>query len=164
MKKVLLLSLLVIVAVPLAVCAYLSVSNPSTENKEYTGIISALVPESFSAGKNAGINAVLDATGVKDSINDYLYSNAGSIASQVGMSEDEVDNTISNLDIPSWKAASLPDGATESASRSVSYEGNDVQITTYQDCPYVTVSAMGQDLTLSVPESAQSSLYLLDYV
>ena len=40
----------------------------------------------------------------------------------------------------------------------------DATITTYDDPSVVTVTAMGQDITLAVPDSAQSYLPFLSYL
>ena len=45
-----------------------------------------------------------------------------------------------------------------------SYSGTDATITTYDDPSVVTVTAMGQDITLAVPDSAQSYLPFLSYL
>ena len=46
----------------------------------------------------------------------------------------------------------------------IGYSGTDATITTYDDPSVVTVTAMGQDITLAVPDSAQSYLPFLSYL
>lgn len=72
--------------------------------------------------------------------------------------------TIDALDIQSWEVTSLPEGAEKTGSANVSYSGTDATITTYDDPSVVTVTAMGQDITLAVPDSAQSYLPFLSYL
>ena len=68
------------------------------------------------------------------------------------------------LDIQSWEVTSLPEGAEKTGSANVSYSGTDATITTYDDPSVVTVTAMGQDITLAVPDSAQTYLPFLSYL
>ena len=56
------------------------------------------------------------------------------------------------------------EGAEKTGSANVSYSGTDATITTYDDPSVVTVTAMGQDITLAVPDSAQSYLPFLSYL
>lgn len=115
-------------------------------------------------GKNAATNAAIDASGLKAKAKSALEGNRDKIAAATGMSEGEVDAAIDALDIDSWEATSLPAGVTETGSSSLSYGGTNATITTYDDPTVVTVNAMGQDVTLSVPESAQDYLPYLSYL
>lgn len=115
-------------------------------------------------GKNAAANAALDATGLKSKAKAALEGNRDKIAAATGMSDAEVDAAIAALDIDSWEVTSLPAGASEIGSSSISYGGTDATITTYDDPSVVTVNAMGQDVTLSVPDSAQAYLPFLGYL
>ena len=76
----------------------------------------------------------------------------------------ELDAAIDALDIQSWEVTSLPEGAEKTGSANVSYSGTDATITTYDDPSVVTVTAMGQDITLAVPDSAQTYLPFLSYL
>ena len=118
----------------------------------------------FEQGKNAAANAALDATGLKSKAKAALEGNRDKIAAATGMSDAEVDAAIAALDIDSWEVTSLPDGATETGSSSISYGGTDATVTTYDDPGVVTVNAMGQDVTLAVPDSAQDYLPFLGYL
>lgn len=109
-------------------------------------------------GKNmeyATLNAALDASGVKGAAEGALRDNAACIASATGMSKQEVDRAIDDLDISSWRMAELPAQATPRFSVQASYQGSSATITTYDDPSYITVDALGQHATLLVPESAQ---------
>ena len=75
-----------------------------------------------------------------------------------------VDAAIDALDIQSWEVTNLPEGAEKTGSANISYSGTDATITTYDDPSVVTVTAMGQDITLAVPDSAQSYLPFLSYL
>ena len=75
-----------------------------------------------------------------------------------GLTADQVDALVAELDIDSWQAAALPADAVEAGTVDGSYAGIDGTITTYDDPGYVTISAYGQNVTLAVPESAQAYL------
>lgn len=118
----------------------------------------------FEGGKNAAANAALDVSGLKSKAESALRGNADRIAEATGMSSSQVDAAIDTLDIQSWEVTSLPEGAEKTGSANVSYSGTDATITTYDDPSVVTVTAMGQDITLAVPDSAQTYLPFLGYL
>lgn len=118
----------------------------------------------FEGGKNAAANAALDVSGLKSKAESALRGNADRIAEATGMSSSQVDAAIDALDIQSWEVTSLPEGAEKTGSANVSYSGADATITTYDDPSVVTVTAMGQDITLAVPDSAQTYLPFLSYL
>ena len=111
----------------------------------------------FEGGKNAAANAALDVSGLKSKAESALRGNTDRIAEATGMSSSQVD-------IQSWEVTSLPEGAEKTGSANISYSGTDATITTYDDPSVVTVTAMGQDITLAVPDSAQSYLPFLSYL
>ncbi len=117
----------------------------------------------FEGGKNAAANAALDVSGLKSKAESALRGNADRIAEATGMSSSQVDAAIDALDIQSWEVTSLPEGAEKTGSANVSYSGTDAT-TTYDDPSVVTVTAMGQDITLAVPDSAQTYLPFLSYL
>lgn len=114
--------------------------------------------------KNAATNAAIDVAGVKDKAKGALESNKSKIAAATGMTEDQVDAAIQDLDIDGWQAATLPNDATATNTISGSASGVSGTITTYDDPNYVTVEAYGQTVTLEVPASAQDYLPYLAYV
>ncbi|MVX61284.1 hypothetical protein GKZ27_07430 [Enterorhabdus mucosicola] len=118
----------------------------------------------FEQGKNTVANAALDASGLKSKANEALKSNRDRIAEVTGLSRSQVDDAIDALDIESWEVTSLPASASKTGSTDISYGGTDATITTYDDPSVVTVNAMGQDVTLAVPDSAQSYLPFLGYL
>ncbi len=118
----------------------------------------------FEQGKNTAANAALDASGLKSKANEALKSNRDRIAEVTGLSRSQVDDAIDALDIESWEVTSLPASASKTGSTDISYGGTDATITTYDDPSVVTVNAMGQDVTLAVPDSAQSYLPFLGYL
>ena len=87
-----------------------------------------------------------------------------SIAAATGLSENQVDQAIEQLDIDGWQAASLPSTATATGTIDGSALGVSGTVTTYDDPGYVSVEAYGQTVTLAVPESAQAYLPYLAYV
>ena len=118
----------------------------------------------FEGGKNAAANAALDVSGLKSKAESALRGNTDRIAEATGMSSSQVDAAIDALDIQSWEVTNLPEGAEKTGSANVSYSGTDATITTYDDPSVVTVTAMGQDITLAVPDSAQTYLPFLSYL
>jgi len=109
-------------------------------------------------------NQALDNLGIKSKIDSTLRNNEEAIANYTGMSESQVDDMIDNLDIQDWNATQLPSNATVANTYNGNYGGTEATITTYDDPSYVTVCANDQNITLSVPESAQSHLSYLQYL
>ena len=109
-------------------------------------------------------NQALDNLGIKSKIDSTLRNNEEAIANYTGMSESQVDDMIDNLDIQDWNATQLPSNATVANTYNGNYGGTEATITTYDDPSYVTVCANDQNITLSVPESAQSYLSYLKYL
>lgn len=103
----------------------------------------------------AALNAALDASGVKGAAESALRDNASGIASTTGLSEQEVNRAIDELDISSWRVTELPSQATLDLSVQASYQGSSTTITTYDDPSYITIDALGQHATLLVPDGAQ---------
>ena len=103
-------------------------------------------------------------SGLKSKAESALRGNTDRIAEATGMSSSQVDAAIDALDIQSWEVTSLPEGAEKTGSANVSYSGTDATITTYDDPSVVTVTAVGQDITLAVPDSAQGYLPFLSYL
>lgn len=118
----------------------------------------------FESGKNAAANTALDMSGLKSKAESALRSNADRIAEATGMSSSQVNAAINALDIQNWEVTSLPAGVEATGSADISYGGTDATITTYDDPSVVTVNAMGQDITLAVPDSAQDYLPFLSYL
>ncbi len=104
----------------------------------------------------AAANAVLDASGLKTQADSALRENASKIAEKTGMSEAQVMGIINEMNITSWSVTTLPDDASATGSFETTYHGAEATVTTYADPSYVTVTTMGQNITLSVPESAQA--------
>lgn len=113
---------------------------------------------------NAAANAALDASGVKERVDEALRSNAGAISSATGLSESQVTEAIDSLDVTSWSAVSLPSDVTVRDTASGTHGGVTATVTTYDDPSYVTVETSGQTLTFAVPESAQGYAQLLSYL
>ena len=86
------------------------------------------------------------------------------IAAATGLTEGQVNSMIDQLDISSWSVVALPDDAVATGSFETTYQGAAATVTTYRDPSYVTVSALGQDLTFAVPASAQGYVGYLAYL
>ncbi len=107
-------------------------------------------------------NAILNSGIVNSQIESAIRSHEGAIAEQLGISTEQVDAIVDELDISEWKAVDKPAGLSESDKLSFDYEGTSVNATLYDDSSYVTVDVGGQEATLQVPESAQKYLSLLN--
>lgn len=113
--------------------------------------------------KVAAANAAFDASGVRDRIKESAADHSGEIAAATGLTTDEVDSAIKELDIDSWEAIPLPPDAVATETVDASAYGIDGTVTSYADPGYITLDAYGQNITLEVPESAHSYLpYLTD--
>ena len=159
MKRVFATIAFVVIVVPLSVGAYLYFSEGGRSASASLTPVSSIVSHGSSAGM-ATLNTIVDASGIKDQIESSLRSNASTIAERLDVTEEEVNTTIDALDIKDWEVALLPEDATSTDTYLVDYADTQALITTYEDPSYVTVTAYGQDVTLSVPESAQGSLIL----
>ncbi len=113
------------------------------------------VSQLVSEAQASVINAALDASGAKTTVQEALESNIGTIASVLGVSLNEASTIVANLDIESWTATSLPSTVSAVSVIDGSSLGIDGSLTLYDDTSYVTVSAYGQTVTFELPESAQ---------
>ena len=154
MKKVLGVFLGLIALIIVGAIGTLALSGPDADPENPLSTIAQ-------DAKIAATNAAIDASGIKSKVQDAIDSNRDAIAAATGMTGEQVDAAVENLDIASWKAASLPADAAPASSIDGSYAGVDGTITTYDEPGYVTVEAYGQTVTLAVPESAQDYLSLL---
>ena len=102
------------------------------------------VSDAAQGAKAAVANAAMDATDLKGQVKSAIDERKDDIAAATGLTADQVDALVAELDIDSWQAAALPAGAVESGTVDGSYAGIDGTITTYDDPGYVTVSAYGQ--------------------
>lgn len=116
------------------------------------------VSDAAQGAKAAVANAAMDATDLKGQVKNAIDERKGDIAAATGLTADQVDELVAELDIDGWQAAALPADAVETGTVDGSYAGIDGTITTYDDPGYVTISAYGQNVTLAVPESAQAYL------
>lgn len=106
----------------------------------------------------------INASGLKNTLENYLRDNAGSLSSSLGMSTSEYNQVVDSLAIQDWQAVALPNNVSEADTFSGSYGGVSGVITTYDDPNYVTIEAQGQKVTMEVPPSAQSYLSYLAYL
>ena len=133
--------------------------SAASSNSDGDGLLASLT----SGFENSAANAALDASGIKEEIESTLYSKADSIAAATGLSTSEVNAAIAGLDISNWEVTTLPSSATETGSYTGTYDGTTATVTTYSDSSYVTVEVSGQEVTFSVPDSAQSYVSYLSY-
>lgn len=168
MKKAIAAGAALFLAVVACVGLYMTWSTDPTPVPSAPGATGADLVSTMKSGissvKTATVNAAIDASGIKASITSALLAQAPEIAVKAGVSENDVDAAIENLDIPSWQAVNLPAGAAPTATYPVDYQGTSASVATYQDPSYVTVNALGQSLTLSVPQNAESSLGYLGFL
>ncbi len=134
----------------------LGVVDPDNESNPLTGIIED--------AQTSAANTALEASGFKTEIQDTLVENSDSIAAATGMEAEEVTEVITSLDIENWDIAPLPNDAVSAGSFDGSYGGFDGTVTTYEDPSYVTITTMGQNITLSVPQDAQSYVSALQFM
>lgn len=105
-------------------------------------------------GKTATV-AIMNSAGVTEKIENAVVDNKKAIAEHLGVSVDEVDAMVQDLDIGSWEAVEVPEGATAAREVGLEYEGTPVKATFYDDPSYVTLDVAGQNVTFRVPDSAQ---------
>lgn len=116
-----------------------------------------------SQAKVSATNTAINTSGIKTKVAQTLSKKREHIAAATGMTPTQVDNALSQLDIEKWQATSLPSDLSKKNTLQGTYDGVKATVTTYNDPSYVTVSALGQDITLKVPPSAQSYVSLLTY-
>lgn len=111
--------------------------------------------------KSNALNSIVDATGIKDTVQNELDAHLNEIASATGLSLSEAQEAVDALDVSSWAVADLPADASATATYSAAAAGVDAEVTLYDDPGYVTVETYGQTLTFAVPESAQDYASLI---
>ena len=144
MRKILLLLVIVVALIGgglYLAATYLPPTNPL--NEAISGVQANVV------------DAVLNASGAKTSLQNTLESNVGSIASLLGVSVNEASTIVQNLDVESWTACSLPGGAYATDVIDGTAFGIDGSITLYNDPSYVSLTMFGQSIAFEIPESAQ---------
>lgn len=129
-----------------------------------TGKADTVLHDTAESTKALAANILIDTNGYKQKASDILSANREAIATATGLSLNEVDTVIDNIDIENWKACALPSDASAVSSYTTNYDGVSSKITTYQDPSYITVDASGQTVTLAVPASAQDYLPYLMYL
>ncbi len=160
MKRIVLSVLLIGVVVSTSVGAYLAISESGRQASASIPPATSIVSQNHTAPGMLALDTAVNASGLKSEVKGALRSNAESISERLNISVSQVNAAIDKLAIDSWEAASLPKDAIVSNSCVVNQEGVDINITTYVDSSYVTVSKNGQDITFAIPENAQNSLAL----
>lgn len=117
--------------------------------------------DASSSLKSNALNALVDASGIKDTVQSELDAHLDEIASAAGLSLSEAQEAVDALDVNSWTVADLPADASATATYSTAAIGVDAEVTLYDDPGYVTVETYGQTLTFAVPESAQDYASLI---
>ncbi len=118
----------------------------------------------FSGAQVAAQNTLIDQLGVKDRIESELYSHVNEISEATGIPAPVLNAGIAQLDIQDWEAVEKPANAKETSNFTVDADGTPVSVTTYDDTSIVTVEAYGQEVTLGIPESAQTYSDFLPYL
>lgn len=166
MRKTIAIISVLVLGVVGATAVYLALFTPAQGNTQDTPsepLISSFYV-GINAAKNDATNAALDASGIKQNVQDDLLKHSADIAQATGLSTDQVEAGISSLNIPNWKAITLPSDAVESAVYPLDFQGLEGNIILYDDPSYVTVDSMGQRITLAVPASAEEFLPYLSYL
>jgi hypothetical protein len=135
-------------------------SDPSSP---VTGLIQSVKTGTADLQAEA-LNQLIDASGVKGKVQSALNANVARIAQRTGLPESTVREGIAAFDIQDWQAVALPASAQTECTYPVSYDGVDATVTLYSDPSYLSVSTMGQQVTLKVPESAQPYVGYLGYL
>lgn len=163
--KTMFFAVVIIAAVAALLLALCVLAPHGTAPQANTNNPPALNPvnETVSNATNTLINAAIDTSGVKTAAENALLSYSNDISKQTGLANNQVKSIIEDMDIQSWEVTDLPADATQDISVSGTYAGVNATITTYDDPNYVSVNACGQDLTLSVPASAQKYLPLIAF-
>ena len=113
---------------------------------------------SSNALTNAAATVMLQNGSLTQQVGTALLDNDEFIAQQLGVSADEVDGFVRDLDLTSWEAVELPADVAVAGEYESEYEGQPVSATLYDDPEYVTVNIGGQEVTLHVSESASRFL------
>lgn len=116
---------------------------------------SVLSAGSLDEARAEAINTLADKSGFKTELETTLRTQGRELAQEYGMPAELADQVVDSLAIQDWKAVVLPSDAVETETFTIPVEGTPVEITTYEDVSIVTIGAYGQNVTLSVPESAQ---------
>ncbi len=114
--------------------------------------------------RTAATNALLDASGIKDRLDEILRNHIPELAQASGLSESILSQGVDALAIPQWTAIDKPASATATGTVNLEYQGTPFTVTTYDRNDIVGVSAYGQDLTFKVPPSAVSYISLFNYL
>ena len=69
------------------------------------------VSDAAQGAKAAVANAAMDATDLKGQVKSAIDERKDDIAAATGLTADQVDALVAELDIDSWQAAALPAGA-----------------------------------------------------
>lgn len=168
-KRFLLVGGMVTVIVVIAVTGYMSLfpnegEVPSKSMASPSQLIQTVKTSDSALMQSRAPKTVFDTTGVKSTFQQALHDNASIIAQDNGLSESSVEATVTALDVPSWTAIDLPGTASEYGTYVIDCNGTEAHLITYSDKSYVTVSMLGQNTTLSVPQSAQQYMTYLGYV
>jgi len=106
--------------------------------------------------KTLAANAALKSVDLGSVVDAQVDAHRSEIAATLGVSEDQVDEAVQQLDVSSWQVVDQPSGLTAVGTYDTTYQGQPVTLTLYDDPGYVSANMGGTDLTFAVPESAQS--------
>lgn len=139
-------------------------STQTTQNTQAMPSWASNAMQSAQNAKNSATNESINKSGIKEAVNKALLNHSSDIAAQTGLSQSDVTQAINQMDIPDWSVTSTPANAQVQSTKNVSADGISAQVTTYSDPSIVGISGMGQNITFSVPSSAQPYVGYLQYL
>ena len=119
---------------------------------------------SFEVARADAINAIIENMDLKSKLDAELRARGYEIVGQYGMPNELADQVIDSLAIQDWEVTVLPQDASQTSNVTIDVEGTPVELTTYEDNSIVTVGAFNQEVTFSVPESAQVYIPYVRYL
>lgn len=128
----------------------------------FGGRCAANLPQPVNDARLAAANGLLDASGVKNSIEDDLRGRAEELAGKAGLPLKAVEGAIDGLAIPEWQMTDLPENAEASGSFTIQPHGVPTTVTVYDRNDLISAEAYGQTIHFAVPEQAQPYVALVN--
>ena len=120
--------------------------------------------------RTSALNTIIDKSGVKDKVKEHLATRSQDLADQYGIPHEVVDMGVDMLAIDDWKVVDTPTDSKVKETVEFDVQGSPVQVTLYDDPSVVSlkgngeINTFGQDITFSIPESAQTAVGILPYI
>lgn len=111
--------------------------------------------------KQLAASAALDNMGGLNTVEDTLRDNVITLATDSGLTVNQVSTILDGLAISTWETCDMPEGLKEVTS--FDYKMGDIEttITIYDDPAYLTASFMDIPVTFAVPKDSQE---YIDYI